>query len=204
MVAGQRATIIDHVAGKRVGCAHSVVLELNGEGCAQFARKWCGSVQWIQKSPYRPNHGRKNWFVGVAEISLPKGDYLWNPGDVEFETMRSSGPGGQHVNKTESAVRARHLPTGTTVVVRSERSQLQNKRAALVRLSTMVIASEKERTTNAQQASWCQHNELKRGNPIAVFVGENFHLKERQAHAAMGSSGALRSQGIVRKTSGSR
>jgi len=62
-------------------------------------------------SPFRPEHQRKNWFVGIEVLEQVENTHF-HPRDVKWETMRASGPGGQHVNRTESAVRVTHMPTG--------------------------------------------------------------------------------------------
>ncbi|MGS9174655.1 peptide chain release factor-like protein, partial [Salmonella enterica subsp. enterica serovar Infantis] len=74
--------------------------------------RWCGTLLWIGPSPYRPHHGRKNWYVGIGRVSA---DEHIQSDEIRFETLRSSGPGGQHVNKTAAAVRATPLARGSSV-----------------------------------------------------------------------------------------
>jgi peptide chain release factor len=83
--------------------------------------------------------------------------------------MRSSGPGGQHVNKTESAVRAKHLPSGITVVASERRSQHQNKAEALERLQEKVSLWHIQQAADKAMDQWQQHNTLERGNSIRTF-----------------------------------
>jgi peptide chain release factor len=95
--------LLEGVPGDEENILKSALLELEGEGVQAFAAGWEGTIQWIGKSPCRPNHKRKNWFVGV-EVYAPPQRPQWSESDLRTEVMRSSGPGGQHVNKTNSAV----------------------------------------------------------------------------------------------------
>jgi peptide chain release factor len=93
----------------------------------------------------------------------------WNPKDVVFETMRGSGPGGQNVNKVETAVRGKHLPSGIQVVAMESRSQLQNRKLCTERLQAKVKAWELEQLTAQQQNQWLEHHRLERGNAVRTF-----------------------------------
>jgi peptide chain release factor len=94
--------------------------------------------------------------------------------DIGYEATRSGGPGGQHVNKVSTAVRATHKPTGLAVLASNSRSQLQNKKAARERLIQLLKLKQLDNRKEVVQANWQNHNELERGNPIRVFKGSNF------------------------------
>ena len=150
----------------------SAVVTVSGSLQDSFAQRWLGTLQWVCASPFRPNHTRKNWFVAVSR--LPDLPALPEEGEVRFETCRAGGKGGQHVNKTESAVRAVHTATGISVRVESERSQHANKKRAL-ELLALKLAARRQADAAGQAAD--AHKSLyrvERGNPKRVFRGTAF------------------------------
>ncbi|GAB5417088.1 MAG: hypothetical protein Crog4KO_19540 [Crocinitomicaceae bacterium] len=111
--------------------------------------------------------------MGVFELASESlGNLDWK--EVKYQTYRSSGPGGQHVNKTSSAVRAVHEPTGIAVEAQDTRSQLQNKRLANERLQRAWQEAQMERIKSAQANEWNNHLDLERGNPVKVFQSTDF------------------------------
>ena len=133
-----------------LGPLSSIALFLE-EAAARFARSWTGSVQWIAQSTVRPTHKRKNWFIGVSELLA---DYApiraVDARDVHFAFLRAGGPGGQHQNKTESAVSAIHRPSGICAVVREFRSQHRIKAIALERLGKLLRLAGELNASTAQ------------------------------------------------------
>jgi peptide chain release factor len=155
--------------GPKPNTAYSALLSIPaGPARDSFINAWRGTVQWIARSPFRPEHKRKNWFVGV-EIMEPVEETRFDAREVRWEVMRTSGPGGQHVNRTESAVRVTHLPTGIQATASEERSQHQNRKLALARLAKKITDCGAEKQSRATARRWRAHQELSRGNPVRIF-----------------------------------
>ena len=172
------AEVIAKENGVERSTLFSAVIMLEGEGIDVFLKRWLGTVQWVGQSRFRKFHKRKNWFVGVEEVQSPMFNVqsLRNI-DVRYETFRSSGAGGQHVNKVESAVRVIHIPTGVAATSSESRSQFQNKKTALEKLKEQLKLEEVKRYQHIQKSTWQQHNELERGNAVRVFYGDDFKEK---------------------------
>jgi len=149
----------------------SSAIMIEGENIDAFIAEWQGSIQWIGQSPFRKNHKRKNWFIGVECFDI-KQLAPWDINDVKMETCRASGPGGQNVNKVETAVRGVHITSGIQVMAMDSRSQLENKKLCLNRLEAKVMAWQTEQLMEQQQDKWLQHHSLQRGNPVKTFRGD--------------------------------
>ena len=159
-------------------CA-SILLRVEGEGAEAFVAAREGTMRWIGTSPFRPTHKRKNWFVGVFRVADAEDTPELRDRDIVYETMRASGPGGQHVNKTESAVRATHTPSGLVAVSREQRSQAANKKVARLKLALALQAERERRAGDAKSAMWAKNHELERGNAVRTYEGEAFRLRRR-------------------------
>ena len=134
-------SITPSCAGDAHGPA-SAVAALHGAEAEALAARWAGAILWRSVSPLRPHHKRRNWFIGVMRLAAqaPAPEAL-DPADTRIDTFRAGGPGGQHQNATDSAVRATHGPTGLSAVARDQRSQHRNRAAAVVRLSPLSITT---------------------------------------------------------------
>jgi peptide chain release factor len=155
------------------GNLHSASLWIDTTKNKEIGNDWIGTIQWIGESPFRKYHKRKNWFVGVFEIEQDNFDTL-NQKDITYEAIRSSGPGGQHVNKVSSAIRATHLPTGISVKVMDTRSQIQNKKLAKQRIVKAWEENQLSTLRKSEENTWSNHTNLQRGNPVKVFKSKDF------------------------------
>ena len=137
------------------------------ENAKNWLNTWQGTIQWTFQSQIRPNHKRKNWFVGIILFDSPK-QY---PTDdtIIFHACRASGAGGQHVNTTDSAVHATHIASGISVKVMSERSQHANKRLAKELIALKLQQQFENSQANQKQAQHQQHALVERGNAIRSF-----------------------------------
>ncbi|UMZ15217.1 peptide chain release factor H [Pseudomonas sp. MPFS] len=174
-ILGVRISIVEQIAGYGGNHCKSVLTSLDGEQAEELAQRWTGTLLWSCKSPDRPGHKRKNWYF-AGQLFSPAQDVM--EGEIRFETMRSSGPGGQHVNTTDSAVRATHLATGIGVKVQSERSQHDNKRLARLLIQQRMEARQQQGEEQLRQERRYAHHQVERGNPVRTFSGITFTPQE--------------------------
>lgn len=156
------------------GPTASVLLRIEGGDAQGFADARIGTIRWIGTSPFRPLHKRHNWFVGVARAPSPEEVPDLRDADIRYQTMRASGPGGQHVNKTDSAVRATHLPTGLTTFSQDQRSQHANRNIARLKLAMLIKTSREQGAAAGKRGLWDQNQALERGNAVRTYRGEKF------------------------------
>ncbi len=175
---GLKATVLQHQAGSENGTVESALVKIEGAKANYFVDSWMGTIQWIGKSTFRKFYQRKNWFIGIFEIKQAEST-LFNEKDIQYQAMRSSGAGGQHVNKVSSAVRATHIPTGIAVVSMDSRSQHQNKKLATERLKEKVTQVNLEQLKSQAQNSWENQLQIERGNPTRTFEGADFKKEKK-------------------------
>ena len=164
-------TVLETETGRYSDTLRSALVSLDGDNAWALSESWCGTIQWICPSPYRPHHGRKNWFLGIGRFTA---DEQEQSDAIRYETLRSSGPGGQHVNKTDSAVRATHLASGISVKVQSERSQHANKRLARLLIAWKLEQQQQENSAALKSQRRMFHHQIERGNPRRTFTGMAF------------------------------
>jgi len=170
--------ILYRETGLENGTQQSTTIRISGFKTNEFLSTWVGAIQWIGTSTFRKYHKRKNWFIGMFQLELPS-EIKIDMKQVKFQAMRSSGPGGQHVNKVSSAIRATHVPTGIQVVVMESRSQHQNRKLAISRLSEKIQEAHTLDLKKQAANQWQNHLDLQRGNPIRVFKGSDFKQEKK-------------------------
>jgi peptide chain release factor len=167
------ATVLQREAGTENGTVLTALILLKGKTVIDFVNSWKGSIQWIGQSSFRKMHKRKNWFIGIFEMDALVIKSI-SEKDIQYQAMRSSGAGGQHVNKVSSAVRATHVPSGLSTVAMDSRSQHQNKKLATERLLEKFKVFELEMIKKQVNSQWENQLNVARGNPTRTFSGSDF------------------------------
>jgi len=168
---GFRTEMLDTSPGEEAGIK-SAMLEINGEYAYGYLRAEHGVHRLVRLSPFDSDHARHTSFAMVEVLPEPEQatEVKINPDDLKVETFRSSGPGGQNMQKTSSAVRMTHLPSGLVVSCQSERSQYQNKEIALKVLQARLLEQERIKRADERAKLKGEHQSAAWGNQIRSYV----------------------------------
>ncbi|MBI3743973.1 MAG: peptide chain release factor 2 [Chloroflexi bacterium] len=168
---GFEADVLDLSQGEQAGIK-SVQIEVRGKHAYGYLRSEKGVHRLVRLSPYDANHLRHTSFalVEVMPEAEENIDIVINPDDLRFDFFRASGHGGQNVQKNSTAVRVVHIPTGHTVAVQNERSQRQNRDAAMKILMSKLMQDEIERRAEEHDRIKGEHVSAEWGNRIRSYV----------------------------------
>lgn len=165
---GLQASLIDMQDGEEAGIK-SATLFIKGKRAYGFLKSEHGTHRLVRISPYDSNKRRHTSFAGVfVTPEVPKVEITVDPADLRIDTYRASGAGGQHVNKTDSAVRLTHHPSGIVVQCQNERSQLQNKETAMKMLKAKLAQKHEEEM--AEKSAAVEKKKIEWGSQIRSYV----------------------------------
>lgn len=168
---GYQAEILDMSPGDEAGLKNAI-LEISGSYACGYLKSEHGVHRLVRISPYDADRARHTSFamVEVMPEAEPDVDASIEPEDIKVDVFRSSGPGGQHMQKTSSAVRMTHLPTGIVATSQSERSQFQNKEIAMKILQSRLLELELKKRAEERARLKGEHVSAGWGNQIRSYV----------------------------------
>ena len=190
---GYKVEILDKSVGDEAGLK-SVTLEISGDYAYGYLKSENGVHRLIRLSPYDSDHARHTSFALVEVMPEVEGDLDINirPEDLRVEAYRSSGPGGQNVQKVSSAVRVIHIPSGTVVTSQTERSQHQNKEIAMRILKARLFKLELAKRDEERAKIKGKHVSAEWGNQIRSYTLHPYHLvKDHRTGFETGNSDAV-------------
>lgn len=188
-----KVEIIDYQAGDEAGIK-SVTLEIKGPKAYGLLQSEKGVHRLVRISPFDSNSRRHTSFasVEVTPIIDDSIEIEINDDELRIDTYRASGAGGQHVNKTDSAVRITHLPTGITVQSQAQRSQLQNREQAMAMLKSKLYQREQEEQANKLAQIRGEQKEIAWGSQIRSYVFHPYSMvKDHRTNHETGNAQAV-------------
>lgn len=171
----------------------SVTVKVDGPYAYGWLRTESGVHRLVRKSPFDSNNKRHTSFASVF-ISPEIDDDIEidiNPADLRIDTYRASGAGGQHVNRTDSAVRITHIPTNTVVQCQSDRSQHKNRAYAMKQLRARLYEIERQKQTDKQSALEANKKDITWGSQIRSYVLDMSRIKDLRTGVEVGNTQAV-------------
>lgn len=189
---GFKTELMEVSAGEVAGIK-SATVHFEGEYAYGWLRTETGVHRLVRKSPFDSNNGRHTSFSS-AFVSPEIDDDIEvdiNPSDVRTDTYRASGAGGQHVNKTDSAIRLTHLPTGIVVQCQSQRSQHANRDFAWKQLKAKLYELEMQKRTESSQALEDSKSDVSWGHQIRSYVLDDARIKDLRTNVQTSNCGKV-------------
>ena len=189
---GFSTEVIDSSPGEVAGIK-SATVEVRGDHAYGWLRTETGVHRLVRKSPFDSGNRRHTSFASVF-LSPEIDDDInidINPADLETDVFRSSGAGGQHVNKTESAVRIRHMPSGIVVACQNERSQHKNRATAMKMLKAKLYELEVNKRNAAAKVLEDSKSDVSWGHQIRSYVLDQSRIKDLRTDVEVGNTGAV-------------
>jgi peptide chain release factor 2 len=185
---GFAAEIIEISEGEVAGIK-SATIKFSGEYAYGYLRTETGVHRLVRKSPFDAGHRRHTSFASVFVYPEVDDDIDIdvNPADLRVDTYRASGAGGQHVNRTDSAVRITHNPTGIVVQCQSDRSQHRNRAAAMTMLKSRLYELEMQKRNHAKQTLEDSKSDIEWGYQIRSYVLDQSRIKDLRTGVESGN-----------------
>ncbi len=189
---GYTVELIEKSPGDVAGIK-SATIKFTGEYAYGYLRTELGVHRLVRKSPFDSGSRRHTSFAGV--YVYPEIDDTFevdiNPADLRVDTYRASGAGGQHVNKTDSAIRITHQPTGIVVQCQNDRSQHRNRDAAMLMLKARLYEREMQERRDIQQAAEDEKSDIGWGSQIRSYVLDQSRIKDLRTGVETGNTQAV-------------
>jgi len=189
---GYKLELVEKSDGDVAGIK-SATIKFNGEYAYGYLRTETGVHRLVRKSPFDSGNRRHTSFASV--YAYPEIDDSFevevNPADLRVDTYRSSGAGGQHVNKTDSAVRITHLPTGIVVQCQNDRSQHRNRDEAMSMLRARLYEAEMQKRREDQQSEEDAKSDIGWGSQIRSYVLDQSRIKDLRTGVETGNTQAV-------------
>lgn len=189
---GFKTEIIELSDGEVAGIK-SATVKFEGPYAYGWLRTECGVHRLVRKSPFDSNNKRHTSFASVF-ISPELDDNIdieINPADLRTDTYRASGAGGQHVNRTDSAVRITHVPTGVVVQCQSDRSQHKNRASCMKQLRAKLYELEMQKQRDKQSALEAGKKDITWGSQIRSYVLDMSRIKDLRTGVEVGNTQAV-------------
>ncbi|WP_322107052.1 peptide chain release factor 2 [Paraburkholderia sp. J41] len=189
---GFKTEVLEESEGDVAGIK-SATIKVEGEYAYGFLRTETGIHRLVRKSPFDSSGGRHTSFSSV--FVYPEIDESFeievNPADLRIDTYRASGAGGQHINKTDSAVRITHIPSGIVVQCQNDRSQHRNRAEAMAMLKSRLYEAEMRKRQSEQDKLEAGKSDVGWGHQIRSYVLDNSRIKDLRTNVEISNTKAV-------------